>query len=185
MANEPNPNNNEPNTTPDTASLEAKIKELEAENGKLRKANTEASADASKWKKSYLETDEKLKAKMTEEEKAKATQAEAEAALHQRIVELEAKERTATLSSIGFDADTANEFVKAFNDGNFDGLAEGIRKFIELHDKELKDSKIQNNPTIKSNGNTGKTMTKDEIMAVKDPIERHRLMAENIDLFTE
>lgn len=186
MANEPNPNNNEPNAnTPDVASLEARIKELEKDNAALRKTNTEASADASRHKHEKEELKKQLEAKMTEEEKAKATQAEAEAALQRRIAELEAKERTATLVSIGFEADAAEEFAKAFTENNFDGLVEGIRKFIDTHDKALKDSNIQNNPTIKSNGNTGKTMTKDEIMAVRDPVERQRLIGENLELFTE
>jgi len=184
MANEPNPNNNETNNTPDTAALEARIKELENENGKLRKTNTEASADASKWKKQFLETDEKLKAKMSDEEKAKVSQAEAQAAMQQRIDELEAKERTATLVSIGFDNETAEAFANAFKESNFDGLAEGIRKFIDLHDKALNDSQMQNNPTINSNGKTTVTMTRDEILAIKDPVLRQQKMAENIELFT-
>ena len=50
--------------TVDTKGLEARIKALEAENGKLRQANTNASADASEWKKKY-------QSKLTEEEKAK------------------------------------------------------------------------------------------------------------------
>ena len=184
MANEPNPNNNDTNYTPDIASLEARIKELEKDNAALRKTNTEASADASKHKHEKEELKRQLEAKMTEEEKAKASQAEAEAALHQRIAELEAKERTATLASIGFEADAAEEFANAFKENNFDGLVEGIRKFIDTHDKALKDSNIQNNPTINSNGNTGKTMTREEILAVKDPVERQRLIGENLELFT-
>ena len=185
MANDPVNPNNEPNNTPDVASLEAKIKELEKDNAALRKTNTEASADASRHKHEKEELKKQLDARMTEEEKAKAAQAEAEAALHQRIAELEAKERTATLVSIGFETDTAEEFATAFKDNNFDGLVEGIRKFIDTHDKGIKDSNIQNNPTIKSNGNTGKAMTREEILAVRDPIERQKLIGENLELFTE
>lgn len=184
MANEPNPNGNEPNNTPDTAALEAKIKELESENGKLRKSVTEASADASKHKHEKEELKKQLDARMTEDEKAKAAQADATAAMQQRIVELEAKERTATLASIGFDAETADTFAKAFSENNFDGLVEGIRKFIDAHDKALKDQNIQNNPTIKSNGNSTVAKTRDEILAIKDPTERQQAIADNIELFT-
>ena len=64
MANEPNPNNNEPNSTPDTASLEEKIKALESENSKLRKSVTEASADASKHKHEKEELRKQLEARI-------------------------------------------------------------------------------------------------------------------------
>ena len=184
MANEPNPNNNDTNNTPDTASLEARVKALEEENGKLRKANTEASADASKHKHEKEELRKQLEARMTEDEKAKASQAEAQAAMQQRIDELETKERTATLVSMGFDNETAEAFANAFKENNFDGLAEGIRKFIDLHDKALNDSQIRNNPTISSNGKTSVTMTRDEILAIKDPVVRQQKIAENIELFT-
>lgn len=177
VGNENVENNDQTKETVDTATLEARIKALESENGKLRKANTEASADASKWKKQYQDT-------LSEADRAKAEKADAEAAMQQRIDQLEAKERTATLASIGFEADAAEEFANAFKENNFDGLVEGIRKFIDTHDKALKDSNIQNNPTINSNGNTGKTMTREEILAVKDPVERQRLIGENLELFT-
>ena len=121
---------------------------------------------------------------MTEDEKAKASQAEAQAAMQQRIDELETKERTATLVSMGFDNETAEAFVNAFKENNFDGLAEGIRKFIDLHDKALNDSQIRNNPTINSNGKTTVTKTREEILAIKDPVVRQQAIAENIELFT-
>ena len=43
--------------TNDTASLEARIKALETENGKLKQSVTNASADASEWKKKYVSRD--------------------------------------------------------------------------------------------------------------------------------
>ena len=57
----------------DTAALEAKIKALEAENGKLKNSVTNASADASEWKKKYQST-------LSEQEKKEQEQAEAQEA---------------------------------------------------------------------------------------------------------
>ena len=64
MANELETTNGTENT-PDTSELEARIKALETENGKLRQANTNASAEASKYKK-------QLQEKQTEEERKAA-----------------------------------------------------------------------------------------------------------------
>lgn len=187
MSDPVNPNNNPNPTDPvdvnktdppvDTAALEARIKALESENGKLRKANTEASADASKWKKQYQDT-------LSEADKAKAEQEEAAAAMQEKLERLETNERTAILKSIGFDDEISEAFVTAFKESNFEGLAEGIRKFIDIHDKDLKSNMIQNNPTIDSNGTTPKLKTKDEIMAIRDPVARQQAIAENIELFT-
>ena len=54
----------------DTAELEAKIKALESERDKLKQSVTNASADASEWKKKY-------QSKLSEEEAAKEKQEEA------------------------------------------------------------------------------------------------------------
>lgn len=161
----------------DTAALEARIKALESENGKLRKANTEASADASKWKKQYQDT-------LSEADKAKAEQEEAAAAMQEKLDRLETNERTAILKSIGFNDETSEAIITAFKESDFEGLAEGIRKFIDIHDKDLKSNMIQNNPTIDSNGATPKLKTREEITAIKDPVARQRAIAENIELFT-
>ena len=174
-----NPNQNDPvKTDPvDVSALEAEIKALKSDNEKLRKANTEASADASKWKKQFQDT-------LSEADRVKAEQEEAAAAMQKEIARLQTNERTAILSSVGFDADVSEAVITAFNDGNFEGLVDGIRKFIDSHDKTLKESMIQNNPTIESTGKSGKTMTKAEIMAIRDPVVRQQKIAENVELFT-
>ena len=47
---------------PDTKSLDERIKQLEEENKKLKQSVTEASADASKWKKKNQEQEPRRKA---------------------------------------------------------------------------------------------------------------------------
>ena len=69
MANELDKSNETNGTDPkkpdvDTAELEAKIKALESERDKLKQSVTNASADASEWKKKY-------QSKLSEEEAAK------------------------------------------------------------------------------------------------------------------
>ena len=90
--------------TADTTELDKRIRQLEAENAKLKQSVTNASADASKWKK-------QLQEKMTEEEKANADREAANAAMQQEL-ELLRNERNvanhkAQFVSIGFEEETA------------------------------------------------------------------------------
>ena len=146
--------------TVDTKSLEARIKQLESENGKLRQAQTNASADASEWKKKY-------QAKLSDEDKAKEEQEAANAALQKELDELRMERNIANhkaqFVSIGFEEALAEESAKALNEGNTAKVFDGIRKFIASHDKAMAEKAMLNNPTLPG-GNSTKTVTKDEFM---------------------
>ena len=147
-------------TAPDTKSLEARIKALEAENGKLRQANTNASADASEWKKKY-------QAKLSEEDKAKELQDEQTAAMQKELEDLRNERNiakyTGTLvaNDIGMDAETAKAVAEALNAGETDKVFDGIRKFIISHDKSLRENALRNNPTLQGGAST-KTISVEE-----------------------
>lgn len=142
-----------------TADLEARIKALEAENGKLKQSVTNASSDASKWKKQYQE-------KLSAEEKASQEQAEQYAAMQAELAELRTKERVASYTGelvapgIGMDAETAKAVAEALNAGETDKVFDGIRQFIIAHDKALQESAIRNNQTLQGGKATGSTVTK-------------------------
>ena len=144
----------------DTKSLEARIKALEAENGKLRQANTNASADASEWKKKY-------QAKLSEEDKAKELQDEQTAAMQKELEDLRNERNiakyTGTLvaNDIGMDAETAKAVAEALNAGEIDKVFDGIRQFVTAHDKSLRENALRNNPTLPG-GESTKTVTAEE-----------------------
>ena len=144
----------------DTASLEARIKQLESENGKLKQAQSNASADASEWKKKYQST-------LSEGEKQKQEQESAYAAMQEKLTALEAERNianyTAVLgaSDIGMDADTAKSVAEALNSGETDKVFDGIRKFIASHDKAMAEKAMLNNPTLPG-GNSTRTVTPEE-----------------------
>lgn len=147
-------------TETNTAELEARIKALETENGKLRQANTNASADASKWKKQYQD-------KLSEEEKAKIQQDEQTAAMQKELEDLRNERNiakfTGTLvaSDIGMDADTAKMVAEALNAGETDKVFDGIRKFVTAHDKALHENALKNNQTLHG-GSMTKSVTQQE-----------------------
>lgn len=154
---------NETNTeqkAPDTSALEAELKAVKAERDKLKQSVTNASADASEWKKKY-------QSKLSEEDKAKEEQDAAYAAMQEELTALKAERDIATFTAtltgdgIGMDAETAKAVAEALHSGETDKVFSGIRKFIESHDKALAEKAMLNNPTLPG-GKSTKTVTKEE-----------------------
>ena len=168
--------------TVDLKELQLKVKALEAENGKLKQSVTNASADASSWKKKYQE-------KLSDEDKAKEQQDEATAAMQKELEDLR-KERniaryTGTLvaQDIGMDSNTAKAVAEALNAGETDKVFDGIRQFIKAHDKSLHESALKNNQTLPG-GSVDKTVSKAEF----DNMSLSEMMAfkvEHPDLYAE
>lgn len=163
--------NSETEQKSNSTALEAKIKELEAERDKLKQSVTNASADASKWKKQYQD-------RLSEEEKAKEMQSEANAALQKELDDLRNERNianyTAALSAsdIGMDATTAKAVAEALNSGDTNKVFDGIRSFIASHDKAMAEKAMLNNPTLPG-GNSTKTVTYDEFkrMGYREMVE--------------
>ena len=157
-------NGNQEQKTDNAKDLEARIKALEAENGKLKQSVTNASADASEWKKKY-------NAKLSDEEQAKEKQDEATAAMQKELQELRNERNIAnyvaslSASDIGMDAETARGVAEALNAGETDKVFDGIRKFIASHDKALAEKAMLNNPKLPG-GNSTKTVTREEFDAM-------------------
>ena len=153
----------------DTASLKEMIRKLEAENGKLRQANTNASADASKWKKQYQE-------KLSDEERKKAEQEEQTTAIKLELEALRAERNVANhkaqLLSIGFEDAQAEETAKALNDGDTEKIFDGLRKVVASHDKALRENAFRSNPILQG-GTAGKAVTKEQFakMGYKERLE--------------
>ena len=149
---------NSDSPTVDLKELQKRIKDLETENGKLRQSVTSASSDASKWKKQYQE-------KLSAEEQAQIKQDEATAAMQKELEDLRRERNIAQITGalvandIGMDAETANAVATAMNAGETEKVLDGIRQFINTHDKALRESAIRNNPTLPG-GKTEPTVTK-------------------------
>ena len=173
-------NQNSESDTIDLKELQLKVKALEAENGKLKQSVTNASADASKYKK-------ELQARMTEDEKAKADQEAANAKMLEELEMLRNERNVANhkaeLTDIGFSNEIAQETAEAINKGDTAKLFAGIRKFIESHDKELHAKSLMSNPVI-SGGDVKKSMTKKEFDEL-GYTERVKLYNENPELYKE
>ena len=168
--------------TNDTASLEARIKALETENGKLKQSVTNASADASEWKKKY-------QSQLSDEQKAKEDRDAATAAMQKELEDLRTERNLAKYTAalvgqdIGMDAETAKVVAEALNAGETDKVFDGIRKFVASHDKALAEKAMLNNPKLPG-GKTEKTVTREEF----DKMGYREMLAlknEHPDLYNE
>ena len=179
---ETNTNQNSNHDTVNLKELQAKIKALESENGKLKQSVTNASADASKWKKQYQD-------KLSEEDKAKEQQDEANAALQKELEDLRRERNIARYTGelvdarIGMDTDTAKSVAEALNTGEIDKVFDGIRQFISAHDKSLRESALKNNQTLPG-GSVGKVKTKEEFKSMSLS-EMLAFKVEHPDLYAE
>lgn len=156
MADEMNGANatNETNTqesSVDLAALQAELAKMKSENEKLKNAQSNASADASKYKK-------ELAARMTEQEKAAA---ETKEFIERLQAENEALKRSQALAeneagfiSAGFEGETAKKAAEAFFDKDFKAFMATLTDFITAHDKALNADAIRNTPKP-GTGNTG------------------------------
>ena len=171
-----------PDDAVDVVALQARIKALESEKEKLKQSVTNASADASKWKKQYQE-------KLSIEEQAQAKQDEANAALQKELEDLRNERNIAKISGalvagdIGMDTDTAGKVAEAMNAGETDKVLDGIRQFIAAHDKAMREASLKNNPTLPG-GSSEKAISREQVQSMSLS-EMMKLKAEHPDLYAE
>ena len=129
--------------TVDLEALQAQLAEMKLENEKLKKAQTNASADASKYKR-------ELASRMSEEEKKAAEtkelieQLKADNAALKRAQAL--SEQKAGLVGVGFDSELAEKAATAFFDNDFTAFTAHLKDFIAAHDKAVTAEGIRNTP---------------------------------------
>lgn len=133
--------------------LKAQIEQLQSDNEKLKKATTNASADASKYKK-------ELQARMTEQERKDEEEAEEKRKLMARLEELETASRNekgkAGFIGIGLSESAAKDATEAFYKGDVDTFATLMKNFLSDHDKALKAESVRG-MTPPASGGTGTT----------------------------
>ena len=166
---------------------EAKLKEAEEKEKRYKELISKANSEAKQYKDKWNETREKLESQMSEDERAKAEEAERYKAIEAENAQLKRdmniSQQTNFYLSLGFDAELAKETAEAFVDGDFDTVEKNQLKAHQDFEKALRADVVKNTPHPQNSGGTG-GMTKAQIMAIKNPLERQRLIGENMELFT-
>lgn len=166
--------------------VDPKQAELEEKLKKYKEAIDKASSEANKFKKQWREAEEKLKQQMPEDERAKAEREERFKAIEEENARLKRdmtiSQKTNFYLSLGFDAELAQETAEAFVDGDYETVEANQLKAHQDFEKAIRADVVRNTPHPQNTGGTG-GITKAEIMAIRDPIERQKKIAENMELF--
>ena len=184
---------NDTTTTIDTTDTVSELDQLKAELEKER-AERKAEQQAAKKNKDALDKALHDVAKLTKECRAEMTDAQREAAereerwnaLVEKNEELERYKQTNMAKerylSRGMPHDLATKAAEAEVSGNMEELSNIEQMF---HDAEMKAAEAEwkksRPPVNRGDGST--SMTKEEIMAITDPVARREAIARNIDQF--
>lgn len=150
----------------------ALIKKYKASIDKL----TKEAADKKREERARMTEEERVKAEQTEEYERLKAQAEADAS---ELNYLKAVNAYKT-----YDEETVKKLVECVNDKDHKAIADLIDKIIDKAIKEKEAEWIKSRPAATVGNGSFPTMTKEQIKAIKDPVERQQKIAENIALFT-
>lgn len=168
----------ENSTQPSVEELLAKLALVEAEKSKLKSANDKLSRESAEYKRQQ-------RASMSAEEQKNLEIEEKIKQLTERA-EIAEKENNHHKAVAAYKSMSDNSVVETLIEAVSDADHEAIAKIIESEKakavKEAQNEWYKSRPAV-HNGSGSSTMTTEEIMAIKDPIERVRAIASNIDSF--
>lgn len=140
-----------------------------------------ATSEIADWKKKYNSF-------LSEDEKAKQAHEEELRTLRETVSAMKREKEVAALKAsyiaIGYSEELAEDSAQASVDNNITKVLMNQKTFLEEHDAALKSSLMDKTPRPPAGtGGTAPTVTMKDIMKVKDPVERQKLISEHMDLF--
>ena len=161
-----------------TPSVEEQMQQLMVENAKLKRAMDKASSEAADYKKRYNAT-------LSEKEQADMAKAEEQARRDERLAELERENSIHKFTEqdldLGYDKESATAAATAQVDNDVDTLFKLQKKIIDEKVLAKEQELIKDIPRAKTG--VYSSMTAEQILSIPDREERHKAMAENIELF--
>ena len=129
----------------------------------------------------------KYTGKLTDEQKAEEENAEREKRYKAIERENSIYRYTEKLASTIKDKNTLTEVATLMAEGKFDEAIDKQNAYISKENSEIekrvRDELMKNNPQANPQNPKVAYKSKEEILAIKDPIERQKAIAENIDLY--
>lgn len=143
---------------------------------------------AQDYEKRMKEAEKKLAEKLTDDEKEQAERAKREE--YYKALEREnAKHKyTSKLSKTIKDETVLAELAELYANGDYEAALDKQNEYLAKEhseiEKRVKQELMKQNPSPHAESTNGGTMTKEKIMAIKDPVQRQAEIAKNITLFT-
>lgn len=169
----------------DTTSNE-EVETLKAELDKARAEAERFKKSVDKLTKEAADKKREERAKMSEDEKRKADQEEEFNRLREQA-EADARELNhlkAVTAYKGIEEETVEKLIDAISDKDHSAISAIIDKVVEKAVKDKEAEWKKSRPAAHIGDGSFPSMTKAEIMAITDPVERQKKIAENINLFT-
>ena len=153
--------------------------EQSANEAKLKNLLSERNSEVAKLNKA-------LKEKMSEDERKAAEALERQTAMEKELETLRREKRVSDFKAAyianGYSEELAAKTAEALADGDTNTVLANNKVFREQLEKELRAQIVSETP--KPDGAGGqKPTTKEEIMKIKDPVERQKAISENLSLF--
>lgn len=171
--------NQHDNNTPTVKELMEQLKQANADRDKYKSANDKLSKEAAESKRA-------LRAKQTAEEQEAEAKAEA-----QRLAEEEKealrKENSrfkAMAAYKNLDEKTVDMLLEAVSESDHNAIANIMERYAETRVKTEKAEWLKSRPPVNAGGQYS-SMTKEQIMAIKDNSERMKAIAQNQHLFNQ
>ena len=131
------------------------------------------------WKKKAEDAEREYSAKEAEREKQEL--------LKEAFADIEftsESAKKAIMAQISENVSVKNGKLIGFNDLLEDAKKNDASAFVDKEQQSLEQNKARfTTPMNNQNGNNNGTLTKKDIMAIKDPVERQQKIAENMSLF--
>lgn len=170
--------NQRENNTPTVEELMEQLKQANADRDKYKSANDKLSKEAAESKRA-------LRAKQTAEEKEAEAKAEAEKATQEELENLRRElNHNKAVNAYKFIADEkmVENLIEAISDADHNAIANIMEKYAAAKVKEAQTEWLKSRPPVNAGGQYS-SMTKEQIMAIKDTGERMRAIAQNQNLF--
>lgn len=166
-------------TVQEDSNNEPDKQELLNEIARLKRKADKDSADAAEWKRKYRET-------LSEKEVLDQDKAEKEARREEEYQTLLRENRINKLEKtylgLAFTADEASRMAIAEVDDDFEMKAKIMSEVDARKKKEYEIEFLKSRPPVNA-GSGANSLSKEEIMAIKDPAERQRAIAQNLTAF--
>lgn len=165
-------------SSPTVDELLAQLAIAKAESAKLKSANDKLSKESAEYKRQQRAT-------MTAEEQKNAEIEEKIKMLTERAEQAE-KENNHNKAVAAYknlsDETTIEQLIDAISDADHIAIAAIIANEKQKAVKDAQAEWLKSRPQISSG--TGTTMTKEQILAISDTVERQRAIAQNLELFS-